>query len=87
MSDQWENEEPPQAPPRECTRGHGVMTPESGVWGLMGFTSLGTVKRSGSEKTRPALVENGMTFAVTVFRCPVCGLIELVDSEAHDVGA
>jgi len=53
----------------------------------MGFTSLGTIKRSGSEKVRPALVENGMTFAVTVFRCPVCGLIELVDSEAHDVGA
>lgn len=88
MSDQWDNADPEKSIiERNCTRGHGPMTHENGVWGLMGFTSLGKIKKSGDEKTRPALVENGMTFAVSVFRCPVCGMIELVDSEAHDVGA
>lgn len=88
MSDQWDNAAPEQSIiERKCTRGHGPMIHEEGVWGLMGFTILGAVKNAPDEKRYPALVENGMTFTVSIFRCSVCGLVELVDLEAHDVGA
>lgn len=63
------------------------MATEEGVWGLMGYRQMGTTRSPGDERDFAALVENGMVFTVSIFRCPVCGLIELVDVEAHDVGA
>lgn len=59
---------------RQCPRGHGAMNKEPGAWAIHQVT----VARDA--KGIPAgVADTGVRFAATLFRCPLCKMLELVD--------
>lgn len=59
--------------PRECVRKHGQMDRVPGLWEVSEF---------GQNDYR-----TGTVFVVALYRCPICGFVELVDEEVSDGAA
>lgn len=59
---------------RACARGHGQMEQQPGVWALHQVNVLRDDKGGVSGVT-----DTGGRYAATLFRCPVCKMLELVD--------
>lgn len=56
--------------PRKCQRGHAVLERQPGTWAIQQVNVI------------PAgVVLTETFFAASLYRCPVCGTLELVDEE------
>lgn len=72
-----------------CRYDHGELQivslePSAHAWGLMGVTLVPF--QAGSPVGQPLLQTktSGRVYTVTVFRCPVCGYLELFDDEVSN---
>lgn len=59
---------------RTCLRGHGPMAPVSGTWALQ------QVRQNSG--LIGGLVNTGLLYTFTMYRCATCGSLEMVDQEA-----
>ena len=63
-------------PVRECPHGHGSMDRQQGAY------ALNQVSLAFSNGGKTAAFDTGVRYVAALYRCPKCGLLELVD-EAH----
>lgn len=72
-----------------CRYGHGELqesprSPDNHCWGLIGATLTNQVVGATHFGTSIARVTeaSGRVFTITLYRCPVCGYLEMFDDEA-----
>lgn len=62
---------------RQCSRGHGPMVLMDGSYALLGVEPAPRQNLLAQMST--IYKPNGSLFALKLYRCAVCGLVELVD--------
>lgn len=68
-----------EKPERTCRYSHGPLQQIEGTWSLPGIEWRPHMRRDKTTGHRPT--DNGTTFTVTLWRCPVCRYVEMSDED------
>lgn len=62
-----------------CRYGHGELQENPALWSLTGVTLSPIGQPAEGQPPVMVVMENGRAYSTKLFRCPVCGYIELFD--------